>query len=798
LSYEDRMSRPGFRSRLRIRHDLSLAIVAVLAILAIPAGAGAGEPRSLAYVPNADDGTVSVISTSSREVIATVPVETRPISVAVSGTAFAYVANQRSGTVSVIDTKTSTVVDTVRVGESPADVAITPNGAFAYVTNFASNTVSVISTATNTVVATVPVTDRPIGVAIAPNGAFAYVTSSDHDAGSGRVSVINTSTMSVSDTFNVGARPAAVAFTPNGTFAYVINQLGFSFTMFPTADPNGPGGSGGGAGHLPNDLAVTPNGAFVYITNFATGLVLSSYEGQSVTVLSTSTNKLVDDIRLSPVGSEAAQGVAITPGGTFAYVGVPNAGTVAVIDTATNAVVDRIPVGGLPDAVAITPPVGALTLTQEDPASATIRYGESYSGRLSLRNVDGDVTYVQEASAHSTDLRVDSTGAISTGPKTLVPGTYTVNGTASDTAGGTGTWTFSLTVTPGTIHQGPPTEATIPNWTGYSTQLFMTDAVGAVTFTDAWWGTDAIFLNPAGLIRADRGLAPARYTAHGTATDSVGNTGTWSFTLTVVNPAGCGVVMRSVGSAPAVGTRVTIGQTISTGPNSSAEISTPEGERLILDADTEIVCDGWISDEEGIRSTLKFIEGAMYGLFVETSRMIGKGHEFEVCPPEGCPAGNLGIRGSAFTAAVLPGRKLLLHVIEGTGIARMAGRRAFTFPAGKGVLVSGRRARVTLRLPPGTASLIPREHRPPKITALRAKGKARRKAIVSFRLNESARITIHVRRGKRTLISLRRQAKKGANEIRLTKALPRGSYSVELVATHQGPTSIAMARLSPG
>ncbi|MFC9769407.1 YncE family protein [Rhodococcus jostii] len=55
-----------------------------------------------------------------------------------------------------------------------------------------------------------------------------------------------------------------------------------------------------------------------------------------------------------PVG-DGPIGVAITPGGTHAYVANADGGSVSVIETATNTVTATIPVGASPFAVAITP-----------------------------------------------------------------------------------------------------------------------------------------------------------------------------------------------------------------------------------------------------------------------------------------------------------------------------------------------------------------------------------------------------------------------------------------------------------
>ena len=104
--------------------------------------------------------------------------------------AHAYVTNAGSGTVSVISTATNTVTATVPDGSSPVSVAVTPNGAHAYMTNAGGSTVSVISTATNTVTSTIAVgtnavIDAMACVAVTPNGAYAYITNSRRQYGFG-------------------------------------------------------------------------------------------------------------------------------------------------------------------------------------------------------------------------------------------------------------------------------------------------------------------------------------------------------------------------------------------------------------------------------------------------------------------------------------------------------------------------------------------------------------------------------------------------------------------------------------
>jgi hypothetical protein len=86
-----------------------------------------------------------------------------------------------------------------------------------------------------------------------------------------------------------------------------------------------------------------------------------------------------------------------------------------------------------------------VLLTQGPPTSATVADGAGYSGQLTVTNAAGTVSYTETASADSSDVVVNSSGAI-TAATPLAPGAYTVSGTDSDTAGDTGTWSFALTI----------------------------------------------------------------------------------------------------------------------------------------------------------------------------------------------------------------------------------------------------------------------------------------------------------------------------------------------------------------
>ena len=126
------------------------------------------------YVPGINRNVVSVISTATNTVSATVAVPPPGAIVLLTNLVItpdgsrAYVQDAFHNQVDVIDTATNTLEPIpIPVGSVPTGVAVTPDGSLVYVANVGDNTLSVISTATNTVVATIADPDFPFKIAIA-------------------------------------------------------------------------------------------------------------------------------------------------------------------------------------------------------------------------------------------------------------------------------------------------------------------------------------------------------------------------------------------------------------------------------------------------------------------------------------------------------------------------------------------------------------------------------------------------------------------------------------------------------
>jgi YVTN family beta-propeller protein len=237
-----------------------------------PSGLKANGDGSRLYVALNLKNSVAVIDTSSRTILAQIPVGTYPYATLVSADGsrvyvsnwggkvpgkgdftdgmFPVVVDRRtgipvSGTVSVIDTVTNTVVKTIDVGLHPCGMALSPTGDRLYVANANSDTISVIDTATAAVTKTLSVALRvpgrapllgssPNAITVSPGGNTLYVANASENA----VAVIDPdrrasaaddsdSVDAVQGLIPTGWYPTAVAVDRSGTQLYIASGYGF-------------------------------------------------------------------------------------------------------------------------------------------------------------------------------------------------------------------------------------------------------------------------------------------------------------------------------------------------------------------------------------------------------------------------------------------------------------------------------------------------------------------------------------------------------------------------------------------
>ena len=177
--------------------------------------------------------------------------------------------------------------------------------------------------------------------------------------------------------------------------------------------------------------------------------------------------------------------------------------------------------------------VSATAITQIAPTTATTKTGKAFTAQLRISGSHGTVTYSQSTGA--SHLKVSSSGKVSAAA-TLAVGTYKATGTMKDTSGDSGRWSYSLTVSATAITQIAPTTATVTTDTAFTGQLAVSGSHGAVTYAQTT-GAPHLTVSASGKIAATAGLAAGTYKATGTVKDGLGDTGAWSYSLTVAATA---------------------------------------------------------------------------------------------------------------------------------------------------------------------------------------------------------------------------------------------------------------------
>lgn len=279
-----------------------------------------------AYVSSAISNTVTVIDTTDNSVVTTIGgfAGPRKLSATPDGKQV-YVANLSAGNILVIDADTNTISDTILPFgpfAGPTDVCVLPNGTKAYSMNLGNDTISVIDTSTNTISSTISLT-APLLCLPSSDSSILYVVTAFGD-----FVEIDTSSESIINTNVLGFSPSSLDISSDDTTAYISSgsstNLGIvTISPFSVATVNVTSGSDG--------VSVTNDDAFVYVNNLT---------GGTIRVVDTSSNTVVDTVTASGSLSNSAA----SPDGKFIYVCGTSSSSVQVVEISSNTVVESIPV----------------------------------------------------------------------------------------------------------------------------------------------------------------------------------------------------------------------------------------------------------------------------------------------------------------------------------------------------------------------------------------------------------------------------------------------------------------------
>jgi YVTN family beta-propeller protein len=310
------------------------------------------------YVTNETSGDLTVIDSSSMDVIATIPLGKRPRGIHPSPDGrFVYVAlsgsppagpgvdestlpppDKSADAIGVFDVEQNKVARTIQGGSDPENFDVSKDGKTLYISNEDASGVSFVDVASGKVTQTVPTGEEPEGVKVTPDGKLVFATSEDE----GTIAVIDPAAGKRIKVFKVGRRPRSIAFLPDGSHGYVNAENDGGIVLFDAVkmEQVQPIPLGQPGVIKPMGLLLSPDGSKLYV---------STGRGQSVFVVDTATNK--------PTGSfEVGQrpwGMAFSPDSKTLFTANGPSNDISVVDLATQKVTKKIKCTGSPWGIAV-------------------------------------------------------------------------------------------------------------------------------------------------------------------------------------------------------------------------------------------------------------------------------------------------------------------------------------------------------------------------------------------------------------------------------------------------------------
>lgn len=253
-------------------------------------------------------------------------------------------------TVLVVDLESQEVLNQIQVGERPRAIASSPSGDSIYVVNAGDGSVSLIDAKTNSVTASVAVGRNPQAIAVAPGGRRAFVANLEDDT----VSVVDLESWQETVVFAVGDQPIGLEIDASGRL-YVANYGSDEIRVFDS----------GTLGQLarislpsPSHLLIDPLTQKLYVSGqfrFVFCVDTTSYQIEQAINVGPFAGPL---LMAPPDGVQASSGAR-----RKLFVGVSLEG-LGVIDTATQQLVELVPLPGFSNGISLTPDGSKLLVAQ--------------------------------------------------------------------------------------------------------------------------------------------------------------------------------------------------------------------------------------------------------------------------------------------------------------------------------------------------------------------------------------------------------------------------------------------------
>ena len=271
-----------------------------------------------------------------------------------------YVVNTDSASMTAIDATTDTALWTLTVGAEPRSIALDPRGPRAYVSGFSAETVTVVDLTTGASLTTLATGRRPYGVVVSPDGRVLFVA----ESGADRVAVFDTGTLERLAEIVVEANPRGLAVSSDGERLYVTHLLSGRVSVIDVGSSEVLDVvSTGGESNAAQSVAIAPGGERAYVPHIRSRVSNANLQFDTtiaplVSVIDLGTNQLRREelLGLDAIDRPVSMPFAVefSPDGRLLYVVNSASNDLSVIDLETTLAVGHIRLGDNPRGIVLT------------------------------------------------------------------------------------------------------------------------------------------------------------------------------------------------------------------------------------------------------------------------------------------------------------------------------------------------------------------------------------------------------------------------------------------------------------